>query len=134
MELTNQQVQDALTVLRYMGQQKYPAKFAWKLQTARKQLEGFQETLIEAIRAIQEKYGTKDEDGNILPNVDETGAPMPGTVRIAAEDLVEANKELEELLQETVTVENVKLRIFDFPDSIEVTPDMLSALSPIMAD
>jgi hypothetical protein len=134
MELTNQQVQDALAVLRSMGQQKYPAKFAWKLQTARKQLEPFSETLIEHLQEIQQKYAERDEDGNVVPGKNEKGEPVPGTITIPPADLDAANKELEELLRETVTVENVKLRIFDFPDAVEVTPDMLSALAPIMAD
>jgi hypothetical protein len=134
MELTNQQAQDALAVLRNMGQQKYPAKFAWKLQTARRHLEPFQEALIEAIQGIQQKYAERDDDGNIVPGKNEQGEPLPGTIVIPPKDLAAANQELEELLAETITVENVKLRIFDFPDSVEVTPDMLSALAPIMTD
>lgn len=132
MELTNQQVQDALAVLRMLGQKKFPAKFAWKLQTARKQLEPFSETLVEAIQGIQQKYAERDEDGNVVPSKDDQGNAIPGTVSIPTDALEAANKELDELLKEKVTVENVKLRIQDFPESVEIEPDMLAALAPVM--
>lgn len=134
MELTNLQVQEVLGALRAIGQQKFPAKFAWKLQTARKSLEAPAQTLVEAIQEIQQKYAERDKEGKLVEGTNEKGETVPGSIKIPAEKIAEANKELEELLQEKVKVENVQLKVSDFPESAEVTVDMLSALAPIMAE
>jgi hypothetical protein len=134
MKLTNMQVQEVLAGIRALGSEKMPAKLAWKLQTARKSLEPFLETLTASIQEIQQKYATRDEKGELLPAKDAEGNPIPGTIAIPEEKIGPANKDLEELLSQKVEVTNVSLSIADFPDTLTVTADAMAALSPIITD
>lgn len=134
MKLTNMQVQEVLSGIRALGNEKMPAKLAWKIQTARKSLEPFVETLTASIQEIQQKYATRDEKGELVPAKDIEGRDLPGTIQIVPEKLPAANKELEELLAQKVEVTNVSLSIADFPETLTVTADMMAAMSPIITD
>lgn len=132
MELTNGQVQEVMQAMLALGTEKVPAKFAWKVQTARRTLEPFYKTLLDAIQEIQLKYALRDKAGELEPGLDARGKPLPGTIRIPPERVPIANKELQDLLEQTVTVDNVGFTLADFPESLELTPDSMAALAPLI--
>ncbi len=132
MKLTNQHVMDALSGLNELSNEKFPAKLAWKIQTARLSLEPFAKTMNEQMGTLRDKFAVKDAEGNFVPGVNEKGEPVEGTIHIGREHVVVFNKELEDLMGLEVEVNNVSIDIADFPDSIEVSPNSLHALRGIL--
>lgn len=132
MELTNAEVQDVVTAIRVLSTERVPAKFAWKVQVTRKTLEPFFDTLLNSIQEIQLKYAARTPTGDLEPGVDEDGQPLPNTIRIPPKDVAAANKELRELLEAKIHVENVGFPLHEIPDTLEITPDTMLALSPII--
>jgi len=132
MLLTNAQVLNALGSLTTLTQTKLPIQLAWKINLAIKSLEPFARDLDGPVQEIKTKHAVKDEEGNYLPAVDENDNPLPNTLQIPAQFIAEVNSEIENLLQQTVTVENVQFKITDFPDHIELEPTVLAGLFPLI--
>lgn len=135
MKLTNREVQLVLMGLGALGQEKLPVKFAWKVNTIRDVFEPFHKRLVTALEALQHKYAEKDADGNLLPMRDGNGTAVPNTISIPPDRVEEADREFQELLSEEITIDRVvTLRLSEFPDSMELTLDVLKALAPIIED
>lgn len=134
MQLTNMQVQEILAGLRALGGEKMPAKLAWKIQTTRKSLEPFLETLSTSIQEIQGKYAKRDAKGELVLGKDADGKDVPNTIQIPDDKIASANKDLEELLGQKVEVTNVGFALGDFPDTLTVTADVMAALAPIITE
>ena len=132
MQLTNLQVLNALQGLNTLGQQKLPIKLSWKITTAVRSLEAFAKAVDEPMKEVRIKYALKDADGNLVPAVGEDGKELPDTLQIPNDKIAIANKELGELLEQTVEVLNVKLKLADFPDDMQLEPAVLNALLPIL--
>ena len=92
MKLTNQHVMDALSGLNELSNEKFPAKLAWKIQTARLSLEPFAKTLNEQLGTVRDKFAVKDSEGNFVLGVNEKGEPVEGTIQIGRENLGEIGR------------------------------------------
>jgi len=132
MLLTNLQVLNVLQGLNSLGQQKLPIKLSWKITTAVRSLEAFAKAVDEPMKEVRMKYALKDADGNLIPAVGEDGKEIPDTIQIPNDKIVIANKELGDLLEQTVEVHNVTLKLADFPDDMQLEPAILNTLLPIL--
>jgi len=134
MKLRNEQILNVFTGLNSLGNEKFSAKLAWKISTARGALTPFVESLEKTMSELRLKYAVKDDDGNVIPAVDDEGKSVEGTIQVSRENISVLNKELAELLSVETDVENVSLSINDFPDTLEISPNALAALQPILHD
>lgn len=133
MRLTNQQLLESFQALQQLSNEKFSAKLAWKIQTARVTLQPFMETLNKSLDEIRMRYAVRDEEGNVVPGKDKEGNDLPGTLQIPTDKIEEANKELRELLAQEVEVsQNVQLSISDFPDTFEISANTLNGLQAIL--
>jgi hypothetical protein len=134
MKLRNEQILNVFAGLNSLGNEKFSAKLAWKISTARGALTPFVESLEKAMSELRLKYAIRDEEGNPVPAVDENGKSVEGTIQVSRENVPVLNKELTDLLSVETDVENVSLSVNDFPDTLEISPNALAALQPILHD
>jgi hypothetical protein len=133
MKLTNQQILDVFAGLNQLSNEKFAAKLAWKIQMARTTLQPLVESLDKMLAETRQKYAVKDNLGQIVPAKDKDGNDIENTMQIAPENIKAANEELSGLMLTEVEVSNVSLSLSDFPDSLEISPNTLAALSPIIS-
>lgn len=134
MKLRNEQILNVFAGLNALGNEKFAAKLAWKISTARGALTPFVESLEKTMTDVRMKYAVRDDNGKPLPSVDENGNEIPNTIQITKDDIQVLNKELFDLLNIVTDVENVALSINDFPETFEISPNTLEALRPILQD
>ena len=134
MQLTNAQVLNVLQALNTLSQKKLPIKLAWKITTAVRSLEPFAKAVDEPMQEIRTKHAVKDADGKLVEAVDKDGTPIPNTIQIPGDKVRVVNTELNELLEQTIEVTNVELKLSDFPDTLELEPAVLNGLLPIIND
>lgn len=134
MQLTNLQVLNVSQALNVLAQNKLPIKLSWRVATALRSLDSFTKAADESMKELRMKYAVKDDQGNYLEAVDKDGNPVPNTIQIPNDKVVALNTEMEELLKQTVTVENVTLHLSDFPEKLEMEPSVLNGLMPIIDD
>ena len=133
MKLTNQQMLNVFAGLNELSNEKFAAKLAWKIQMARTTLQPLVESLDKLLAETRQKYAVKDNLGQIVPAKDKDGNDIENTMQIAPENIKAANDELSGLMMTEVEVSNVSLSLSDFPDSLEISPNTLSALAPIIS-
>lgn len=96
---------------------------AYKVNKVLKAIEPERQSYIAAFNIIVNKYGEKDENGQLITTED-------GGVKLKCGD--EANKELSQLLSEPVNLQiGTLFRLSDFKD-IEVSPSFISGISELM--
>lgn len=132
MKLTNQQMLDVFAGLNQLSNEKFAAKLAWKIQMARTTLQPLVEALDKLMAEVRTKYAIKDQLGEIIPAKNDKGEDIPNTIQIAPENIAAANDELMGLMKTEVEVSNVSLSLSDFPETLEISPNTLAALSPII--
>lgn len=134
MQLRNEQILNVFSGLNALGNEKFSAKLAWKIITARGALTPFVESLEKSMSELRLKYAIKNEEGTAIPAVDEQGNAVEGTIQVSKENIPLLNKELSDLLAVETTVENVSLSIEDFPDTLQISPNVIAALQPILSN
>lgn len=134
MQLTNVQVLNAIQALSSLGQSKLPFKLAWRVTTAIRSLEPFAKAAEEPLKEIRLKHALRDHLDNLVEAVDKDGNTIPNTIQIPNDKIAIVNKEMDELLSQTVEVHNVEFKLSEFPDSIELEPAVLNGLVPLMKD
>jgi len=134
MKLRNEQILNVFAGLNVLGNEKFSAKLAWKISTARAALTPFVESLEKTMSELRLKYAIRDEEGNVVPAVNEEGKSLEGTMQVSRENVPVLNKELTDLLSVETDVDNVSLSINDFPETLEISPNALAALQPILHD
>jgi hypothetical protein len=134
MQLTNLQVMNALQALTTLSREKLPIKLAWKVNIANKALEPFAKAVDEPMSEIRTRYAVRDENGDFVPAQDAEGNPMPNTVQIPNDKIAVVNTEMEELMAQTVDVHNVEFKLSEFPDTLELQPNVLNGLMPLIRD
>ena len=134
MQLTNVQVLNAVQALSSLGQHKLPFKLAWRVTTAMRSLEPFAKAVEEPLKEIRLKYALRDHLDNFVEAVDKDGNTIPNTIQIPNDKIAIVNKEMDDILFQTVEVHNVEFKLSEFPDTIELEPAVLSALVPLMKD
>jgi hypothetical protein len=134
MQLTNLQILNATQGLSALSQQKLPIRLAWQVNTAIRSLEPFVKAVEEPLQEIRIRYAKKDDMGNLLSAEDTDGNPLPNTVQIPNEKIVEVNKEMDSLLGVSVEVSNVSFKLSEFPNTLQLEPAVLSSLTPLITD
>lgn len=108
--------------------QKLPLPVAYKLNkinnSAEKEIEFYREKFSEIIQ----KYGKKDESGNFVFSEDGE------QILIKDDELAECNKEIKELLDLNVEIENFNLKIEDFGENVECTAEEIGNISAFFND
>jgi hypothetical protein len=134
MQLTNVQVLNAVQALSSLGQQKLPFKLAWRVTTAMRSLEPFAKAVEGPLKEIRLKYALRDHLDNLVEAVDKDGNTIPNTLQIPNDKITIVNKEMDDILLQTVEVHNVEFKLSEFPDTMELEPAILNALVPLMKD
>ena len=134
MKLKNREVYNAVNALNSFGNEKLPAKLAWRINTARTSLQPFFDRLQESLDETRLKHALTDKKGNAIPGKDENGKPVENTIQIDPKKIEDFNKEISDLLDEVVEVNNVEISISSFPDSLELTPNTMAGLQPLISD
>lgn len=108
------------------GELHLPLKAAYKLNKIRKAVDKEGDFYIEKFQEIVKKYAKTDENGELIFSED-------GEQIMIQDGMVdECNKELAELQELSVEIETYGLKIEDFGEDIECTPDDLAALMPFI--
>ena len=103
---------------------KLPLPGAYKLNKILHNLEKDFEFYLTRFQEIIEKYAKKDEQGNYEFTEDGT------QILIQDGKVDECNKELEELFNLEITIDNLNLTIDNLGENLECTPDELDKLMP----
>lgn len=131
MKMSNAELLGFFAALGSLKQRKMPARLAWKLSATEKVLRPFGDAFDGATEELRTRYAEKAEDGSPTMVPDEMGNP---SYDIKPENLEKANEELAELMKETFEVQPVELTLADFPDTLEVTPELMSLLAPMISE
>ncbi len=91
-------------------------------------------SLDEPMQEIRTRHALRDDAGNLVEAVDEKGENIPNTIQIPNDKIAIVNKEMNELLSQTVEVHNVEFSLSDFPETMELEPSTLTLLTPILKD
>lgn len=134
MQLTNLQVLNALQSLSTISQHKLPIRLAWRITTAIRSLEPFAKAVDEPMKDIRMKYAIKDQLDNYIEAVDDTGNAVPNTIQIPNDKIAIVNKDVDELLSQMVEVLNVKFKLSEFPETLELQPAVLVGLTPLITE
>lgn len=134
MQLTNLQVLNALQSLSTISQHKLPIRLAWRITTAIRSLEPFAKAVDEPMKDIRMKYAIKDQLDNYIEAVDDTGNAVPNTIQIPNDKIAIVNKDMDELLSQMVEVLNVKFKLSEFPETLELQPAVLVGLTPLITE
>jgi len=129
MKISNKELLGISAALGALRAQKMQTKLAWKLVTAGTAIAPFTKVFDEQMLEIRERWAEKDDKGKAISNTLDNGQT---SYKIPDADFKNANADLEELLEQTFVVENVGLKLSDFPDSLEVTPEILDLLAPLI--
>lgn len=103
-----------------------PLKVAYKLNKIRKAVDKEGDFYAEKFQEIVNKYAKTNENGEVIFSDD-------GEQIMIKDGMIdECNKELTELQELSVEIETYGLKIDDFGEDIECTPDELAAIMPFM--
>lgn len=103
-----------------------PLKVAYKLNKIRKAVDKEGDFYAEKFQEIVNKYAKTDENGEVIFSDD-------GEQIMIKDGMIdECNKELTELQELSVEIDTYGLKIDDFGEDIECTPDELAAIMPFM--
>jgi hypothetical protein len=129
MKMTNAELIGFFAALGTLKQRKMPARLAWKLSASEKLLRPFADAFDSSTEGLRKRFAEKNEDGSprMISSPDGTTA-----YDITPENMTAANRELTELMNESFSVEPVELTLSDFPDNLEVTPELMGLLAPLM--
>lgn len=133
MKLTNQQILESAVVLQDIAAEKFPAKLAWKIQTAKQTLQPFVDTATTQLDAVRLSYALKDDMGALVLAQDAAGNDIPNTIQFATNTLAQVNQEISELLLAEVDVLNVELSLSEFPDTFTISANAIQALTPLLS-
>lgn len=122
--MTLSEVLRAVPSLREISTKNFPGATTFKIARLIRELDK-EIQLFEAERSkIAQKYGEKDENGNIIPQEN-------GTVKITEGKIQECNDELNALFETELEINAEKLPVGIF-DSIEMTPAQAMDLESII--
>jgi len=134
MKLTNAQVLEVMNGLDLLGKEKIAMKLVWKIETARRSLEPFHKGILDTLGKIQSEWAEKDAAGNIVFAKDEKGKTIPNALLIPVENIPKFNSDVEDLLVPEIEVQNIEFRLSDFPETMELSPDIIKTLRPLFVD
>lgn len=122
--MTLNDVLRAVPVLREISTKEFPGSVTFKIARLIRELDKEIQLFEEERNKIANKYGEKDENGNLIPQEN-------GTVKIPDEQILDCNKELQSLLETVLEINATKLS-FNIFNNIEMTPAQAIDLEAII--
>lgn len=132
MKIKNKDVIEIISTMNTLAKEKLPIKLSWRIQTTRKILEPFYETVMNEVEQAKINKAMKNSDGSLVLAKDSNGNEVPGSMMFDRNEVEVLNKEIESLLNEEVEVENISLRIDEFPDNLELSANEMRSLDKII--
>ena len=115
---------NSVETLQKLSQKDFKAKLAWQisrmLKAAENEIQAFNETRMTLIN----KYGEKDENGQLVTTED-------GNCKIMPEDIESFSTELTELMNSEVEI-NANAINFDQLEDVDFTPSEITILEPFI--
>ena len=108
------------------GRTSLPLKVAYKLNKIRKAVDKEADFYAEKFQEIVDTYAKKDESGELVFSEDNE------QILIQPDKVEECNQKLTELQNLETQIENYGLKIDDFGDDMQCTPDELEILMPFL--
>ena len=103
-----------------------PLKVAYKLNKIRKAVDKEADFYAEKFQEIVDTYARKDDNGELVFSEDNE------QILIQPDKVEECNQKLAELQNLETQIDNYGLKIDDFGDGIQCTPDELELLMPFL--
>ena len=122
--LTLNDIFNAVPALREISSKEFPGSTTFKIARLIRELDKEIQLFEEERMKIANKYGEKDENGNLIPQEN-------GTIKIPDDKVQECNEEFQALFNTQVEINANKLPIEIF-DSIEMTPTQAMNLEAIV--
>lgn len=122
--LTLNDIFNAVPALREISTKEFPGSTTFKIARLIRELDKEIQLFEEERMKIANKYGEKDEEGNLIPQEN-------GTIKIPDDKVQECNEEFQALFNTQVEINANKLPIKIF-DSIEMTPTQAMNLEAIV--
>ena len=132
MKIKNKDVIEIISTMNTLAKEKLPIKLSWRIQTTRNTLEPFYETVMNEVEQAKKNKAMKNSDGSLILAKDSSGNDVPGSMMFDRNEVEILNKEIESLLNEEVEVENISLRIDEFPDDLELSANEMRSLDKII--
>jgi hypothetical protein len=134
MELKNRDVIEIFNSLNTLARERLPIKLSWRIETSRKALEPFYQTALATVEQAKIRRAIKDSDGNFVLAKGPDGNPVPGTMMFPKEEVEDLNKEINSVLDETVEVNNIAIKLSEFPDNLDVSAESIKGLDKVVKD
>ena len=122
--LTLNDIFNAVPALREISSKEFPGSTTFKIARLIRELDKEIQLFEEERMKIANKYGEKDENGNLIPLEN-------GTIKISDDKVQECNEEFQALFNTQIEINANKLPIEIF-DSIEMTPTQAMNLEAIV--
>lgn len=119
-------VVNSMEVLQKLAQQNFKAKLALSIARLLKQIEVEIQTFNTTRMDLIKKYGTKDENGELITDEE-------GNCKIDPESVETFNKELSDLLTTEIEINANKIDV-ELLDGCNFTPSEITALEPFLEE
>jgi len=116
-EITINDLINSGDIFRELAQQPIKMRVAYNIARIIREVENEMKIFEETRRKLFDKYGEKDENGELLINAD-------GNITITPENISLYNNEIQEVLNTSITLNAEKLNIEDL-ENIELTPNQV---------
>lgn len=116
-EITINDLINSGDIFRELAQQPIKMRVAYNIARIIREVENEMRIFEETRRKLFDKYGEKDENGELLINAD-------GNITITPENISLYNNEIQEVLNTSITLNAEKLNIEDL-ENIELTPNQV---------
>lgn len=134
MKLNNKQIIDCLAGLNSLAKEKMPIGLAYKIDIIRQNLEPFFLAANHMINEIKTEYAKKDENNNILFQKNVQGEPIPGAFLFTQENLGVVNQEIKEVLEDSIELPELSIRMSEFPPNTLVSAEVLANLRGLLVN
>ena len=116
-EITINDLINSGDIFRDLAQQPIKMRVAYNIARIIREIENEMKLFEETRRKLFDKYGEKDENGELLINAD-------GNITITPENISLYNNEIQDVLNTSITLNAEKLNIEDL-ENIELTPNQV---------
>jgi hypothetical protein len=79
-------------------------------------------------------YRSKNPDGSFILATGPDGNSVPGTMMFPRDEVEELNKEINSVLDEVVEVNNIAIKLSEFPDNLEMSAESIKGLDKVVKD
>lgn len=134
MELKNREVIDIVNSLNTLAHERLPIKLSWRIETSRRALMPFYETAMAAVEQAKFRKALKNPDGSLIFAKGADGNDIPGRMMFRKEEVEELNKEIASVLDETVEISNITMKLSEFPENLEVSAESIKGLDKIIRE